>query len=99
MWKIEFYTIEKDKSPVADFIRNLITKERAKIARYIDLLKENGIDLKFPFTLKISGEKYKDLWELRIKFSSNIIRIIYFLHIGNTFILLHGFRKKTQKHL
>ena len=55
MWKIEFYTTEKDKSPAAYFIRNLITKKRAKIARYIDLLKENGIDLKFPFTLKISG--------------------------------------------
>ena len=49
--------------------------------------------LSLPFRV---GE-YNDLWELRTKFSSNNIRVIYFLHIKNTFILLHGFKKKANK--
>ena len=63
--------------------------------REVDLLQEKGIHLNFPHSSDISG--YKGLRELRVKFSSNNIRIIYFLHIKDTFVLLHGFIKKTQK--
>lgn len=66
-------------------------KEEAKVYREIDLLEEHGIYLNFPHTSNITS----GLRELRIKFSSNKIRIIYFLHTKNTFILLHGFRKKS----
>jgi len=58
-------------------------------------LQQKGIYLNFPHSSDIEG--YKGLRELRIRFSSNSIRIIYFLHIKNTFVLLHGFRKKTQR--
>jgi len=37
----------------------------------------------------------KQLWELRVRHGSNRYRIIYFLHTGQTFVLLHGFAKKT----
>ncbi len=95
MWKVILYTTEKDDNPVGDFIKSLSKKEAAKIYREIDLLEQNGIYLSFPHSSDICG--YKDLWDLRIKFSSNNIRIIYFLDIENTFVLLHGFRKKTQR--
>jgi len=95
MWEVVLYTTEKGENPVADFISGLSVKEEAKIFREIDLLQQEGIYLNFPHTSDIDG--YKGLRELRIKFSSNNIRIIYFLHIKNTFILLHGFKKKTQK--
>ncbi|MBU4314658.1 MAG: type II toxin-antitoxin system RelE/ParE family toxin [Actinobacteria bacterium] len=45
----------------------------------------------------IKGDDYKYLWELRIKFSSNNFRVIYFLYIKNVFVLLHAFKKKTPK--
>ena len=61
------------------------------------MLEEKGIYLGFPFTTKIKGDDYKYLWELRIKFGSNNFRVIYFLYIKNVFILLHAFKKKTQK--
>ena len=80
---------------MGNFIKSLSKKEAAKIYREIDLLEQNGIYLNFPHSSGIC--RYKDLWDLRIKFSSNNIRIIYFLDIENTFILLHGFRKKTQR--
>lgn len=97
MWEVELYKTESNKIPVEDFIKNLSEKEESKIYREIDLLKQKGIDLGFPFTSKIEGSDYKNLWELRIKFSSNNFRVIYFLHIKNKFILLHGFKKKTKK--
>ncbi|MHB8281000.1 MAG: type II toxin-antitoxin system RelE/ParE family toxin [Candidatus Humimicrobiaceae bacterium] len=95
MWKVSLYTTEKNENLVGDFIKSLSKKEAAKIYREIDLLEQNGIYLNFPHSSDICG--YKDLRDLRVKFSSNNIRIIYFLHIKNTFILLHGFIKKTQR--
>ncbi|MDR1764537.1 MAG: type II toxin-antitoxin system RelE/ParE family toxin [Lachnospiraceae bacterium] len=50
-----------------------------------------------PYVDSIKGEKYKGLWELRIQQGSDISRIFYFLTIGNKFVLLHGFLKKTTK--
>ena len=97
MWEVEFYKTENNKIPVEDFIKNLSEKEESKIYREIDLLKQKGIYLGFPFTSKIEGSDYKNLWELRIKFSSNNFRIIYFLHTKKTFVLLHGFTKKTNR--
>ena len=97
MWEVELYKTENNKIPVEDFIKNLSEKEESKIYREIDLLKQKGIYLGFPFTSKIEGSDYKNLWELRIKFSSNNFRVIYFLHIEKTFVLLHGFKKKTDR--
>lgn len=97
MWKVIFYTKNNFESPVEDFIENLPEKQGAKILREIDLLEKVGINSVFPQTSKIEGGEYKNLWELRINFSSNSFRIIYFLHIKNTFVLLHGFKKKTNK--
>ena len=95
MWKVILYTTEKGDNPVGDFIDSLPKKEGAKVFREIDLLEQKGIYLNFPHSSDIEG--YKGLRELRIRFSSDNISIIYFLNIKDTFVLLHGFRKKTQK--
>lgn len=93
--KVKIFETEKGRTPVADFISSLPRKEEAKVYREIDLLKKEGIYLGFPETSAITG--YKPLRELRIRFGKNLVRIFYFLHIRNTFILLHGFKKKTGK--
>ena len=49
--------------------------------------------LTLPYARHIDGE----LWELRIKFSSDISRIFYFSPMKNKIVLLHGFVKKTDK--
>ncbi|BEP29190.1 type II toxin-antitoxin system RelE/ParE family toxin [Helicovermis profundi] len=95
-WNIELYTKE-NKIPVLEFIQSLPAKHQAKIKREIDLLEKFGINLTYPHTKKIEGEKYKGLWELRIKFSSDNTRIFYFLHLNKTFVLLNGFQKKSNK--
>ena len=45
----------------------------------------------------IQGEKYKGLFELRVQQGNDISRIFYCLPVGNTFVVLHGFMKKTGK--
>lgn len=96
-WSIELYEKENGQCPVLEFILSLPPKHRAKAEREIDLLEEFGINLTYPHTRKIEGEAYKDLWELRIKFASDISRIFYFIHSNNKFVLLHGFIKKSGK--
>ena len=56
-----------------------------------------GKDLKEPYVKAINGKKNKGLYELRIKFSSDIARIFYFTYCNNKYVLLHGFIKKTMK--
>ena len=45
----------------------------------------------------MKGAQYKGLFELRVKFASDISRIFYFAYRQDTFVLLHGFVKKTEK--
>jgi len=96
-WSIELYETQNGQCPVLEFILSLPPKHRAKAEREIDLLEEFGINLTYPHTRKIEGETYKDLWELRIKFASDISRIFYFIHLNNKLVLLHGFIKKSDK--
>ncbi len=96
-WKIEFYQKENEEYPVKKFIDGLTKKHFAKALWEIGLLEEYGTVLKEPYAKAIKGEEYKGIWELRIKFASDISRIFYFMPIGDKFVLLHGFVKKTEE--
>ena len=93
IYRIEFYTTAEGKEVVAEFLDSLPEKHQAKAFREIDLLEEFGNALKEPYVKHIEGE----IWELRIRFSSDISRIFYFTWNTETIVLLHGFLKKTQK--
>jgi phage-related protein len=96
-WEIEFYQKENGEIPVEEFLLSLNPKLRAKAYNDILLLKKLGINIREPFSTAIKCERYKGLFELRVKFASDITRIFYFLYEKNTFVLLHGFVKKTNK--
>ena len=93
MWEIELYKTKDGKEVVADFLDTLPVKHRAKALWEIDLLANHGVNLKMPYVEHIVDE----LWELRIKFASDISRIFYFTPVKEKFVLLHGFVKKTNK--
>lgn len=95
-WIIDFYKKENEESPVEEFLDCLPPKLQAKAIREIDLLEEFGIMLPYPHAKDIKGDRYKGLWELRVKVATDISRVFYFLPEGNTFILLHGIIKKTD---
>jgi phage-related protein len=67
-------------------------KSQARIARTLDLLEEFEIDLGLLYARYLE----KQLWELRVRLGCNRYRIIYFIPTGKTFIMLHGFSKKTD---
>ncbi len=96
-WQVEYYKKKSGDIPVLNFLLTLNPKMRAKAFSEIELLERHGINLREPYVKPIKGEKYKGLFELRIKFSSDISRIFYFTFQNNTFVLLHGFTKKTDK--
>ncbi|MDI3548594.1 MAG: hypothetical protein PWR10_2246 [Halanaerobiales bacterium] len=95
MYTIIYYE-ENNKSSVVEFIMKHSPKEQAKILREIDLLEEFGLFLGMPHIRKLKGTN-NNLWELRIKHSSNIFRILFFTIKNGKFVLLHGFKKKSNK--
>ncbi len=93
-WEIDFYQDSQGNIPVQDFIWRQSAKVKTKILRYIDLLQDFGLSLGQPYIEKLAGS---DVWELRIRHSSNYYRILYFASSGRRFVLLHAFLKKTAK--
>jgi phage-related protein len=89
------YYCDKDKYPVVEFIKTLSDKDAAKILREIDLLETHGFYLGMPHIKKMAGTK--DLWELRVKQSSNNYRVFYFHYTNNQFVLLHAIHKKSKR--
>lgn len=87
------YKDSRGKKPVYEFLDSLNDKTIAKVVRVIGLIREHGPFLKRPFADKVEG----DIYELRIHFSDSQIRILYaFFGKGNV-VLLHGFRKKSNR--
>jgi len=92
-WTIEFYKAEDGEDPIVDFLDSLPRKHKAKAFWELDLLADKGLELKEPYAKHIEDE----LWELRIKFASDISRVFYFIPTETKIVLLHGFIKKTDK--
>jgi phage-related protein len=63
--------------------------EQAKIRNALRLLQEFGSTLSSPHAKQIKGK----LWELR----PGGIRLFYFAFIDQQFVILHGYRKQSQK--
>ena len=93
-YKVTFYQEkETHKSPILEYIESLEIKEKAKIAKYIEFLREHKGVLDEPYSKHIKGK----IRELRVDFSSKRHRIFYVTFIGKNIILLHAFLKKTEK--
>lgn len=97
-YTIEFYEKANGQSDIWDFMEKLRKKSATnkdarvqykQIGLHIQLLQENGTKLPSNITKQIED----NIWELRP--GNN--RIFYFYFDNNTFVLLHSFRKKTQK--
>ena len=98
MYNVEFYETQDGKSQIWEFLENLrikaATSKDARIQHkqaslYIELLQQNGTRLNENITKHLED----GIWELRP--GNN--RVFYFFFQDNTFVLLHQFRKKTQK--
>lgn len=92
-WKVRAYESLSGDKPVEAFLNSLDEKARLKVSRTFELLEQFGLEGAYPHAKKLTGTP---LWELRI-LGSDSIRILYITITRKTFLLLHGFKKKTQK--
>jgi phage-related protein len=93
MFDLEYYELPNGEKPVERFIDGLNVKMRVKAFGSLAILAEYGNALREPYS-KPAGN---GLFELRIKFATDITRIFYFFSVGNTIVLTNGFVKKTQR--
>lgn len=93
MFDVEFYRRPDGSKPVEEFLDSLDAKMRAKALYGISILEEYGNALREPHSKPIGD----GLFELRVKFASDISRIFYFFVVDNKIILTNGFIKKTMK--
>ena len=98
MYQIVFYEDANGVSELWEFLNDLVRRsssnkdariQHKQIVYYIDLLQNNGTRLPETITKNIVD----DIWELR----PGDNRVFYFFFQDNTFVLLHHFRKKSQK--
>ena len=98
MYGIEFYETEDGKCPIWDFLEALRLKaptnkdariQHKQASLYIELLQQNGTHMNAEITKHLDD----GIWELRP--GNN--RVFYFFYQNDTYVLLHQFRKKSQK--
>jgi len=92
--EIIFYTNINGKCPASDFLDSLDIDVVKKIAWTLRIVEETVLIPKTYFKKLVSTD---GIWEIRVKFSSNIYRLFSFLDKNNLIILTHGIRKKSQK--
>lgn len=93
MFDVDFYRLPDGTAPVEEFLDSLDVRMRNKATDSLLLLEEFGNRLREPHSKHLED----GIFELRIKFSSDITRIFYFFWVGRKIILTNGFVKKTQK--
>ena len=98
MYKVLFYEKANGESELLDFLEDLQKRSGTnkdariqfkQISLYIQLLQDKGTLL----PENMSKHLEEDIWELRP--GNN--RVFYFFFKEDTFVLLHQFRKKSQK--
>ena len=93
-YRVKFYQDTRTgEIPVLVYLQELPGKERAKVLKYIDFLRQHQGILDEPYSRHLAGK----IRELRVDFARHRHRILYFTLVGRVIILLHVFLKKTPK--
>ena len=90
-WNVDFYRDDNGNLPVMNWLDTLPDDVRGKVIARIDLLKEDGPTLDYPYTSQIDGR----LREVRLRVGKTRYRVLYFFDEARTAILLHGLTKNT----
>lgn len=90
-YKVYFFETARGTYPVEEFMDEQNEEVYTRILRSIKLLRDGGPFLRPPDVKKID----KNLYELRIR-GKEAIRIFY-TKTDQGYLLLHAFKKKTQK--
>lgn len=91
MYEVIFYKSDTGNEPALEWFRALDPEERRVVGYDLRVLQ-----LGFPMGMPLCKSLGDGLWELRSTLPRKIARVIFFLD-GQTFIVVHGFIKKSQK--
>lgn len=100
VFNIHFYRNKQGRQSVKEYIDSLQSKAETskdsriklkKVFEYIEILAQHGTRAGVPYVKHIDD----DIWELRPLKD----RIFFFCWRSDSFVLLHHFKKKTQKTL
>ena len=92
-YQIEFFQKSNGEAPAEVFINSLDKKLRAKFYRMLQMLKENGPNLREPYSKHLQD----GIFELRPTVATNAVRVLYFFFIEQRIVITNGFIKKTQQ--
>lgn len=92
-YHVIFYQTITGEEPAKEFVLNLSYEFRAKVIRSFKLLQDNGPAIREPD----SKELEDGIFELRVEFAGDIVRVLYFFDKGKLVVLTNGFVKKSQK--
>ena len=96
MRKIYVYRNDAGEVPVLRFIESTHKKIRNKFDFMLHFVKDERNMLCEPYVKHFSIDKYKMLYELRIRVDGIMVRVIYYKAAENI-ILLHAFFKKSRR--
>lgn len=91
MYEVIFYRTTAGNEPALDWFRTLDAEERRIVG--FDL---RTLQIGFPMGMPLCRSLGDGLWELRSTLPHKVARVIFFLD-GQTFIVVHGFIKKSEK--
>ena len=88
---VVFYETEMENQPCRDFLLELDKEDRQEVGADIFSVQKG-----FPLGLPLCKKIMNDLWEIRSNIADGICRV-FFTVSDNTIVLLHGYKKKSQK--
>lgn len=91
--EIEFYQTPRKRSPVTDFIDSQDKRDQIIILSVLENITEDGFNAKGCQFRQLEGK----LWEIKIKTPSGGYRLLYVTLHNDLLLILHTFKKKTQK--
>lgn len=90
------YKNDGAKGQVDSFIKTSNIKIRKKFDFLLRYIADERNQFKEPYVKHFSIEKYKRLYELRLKAAGTMVRIIFY-NIDDNIILLNAFIKKDKR--
>ena len=90
--EVSFFIKDNGRSPVLDCINSLQKSDKSRIYGCLDNVERMGFDASRVSFRQIRGK----MWEIKIR-ANNQYRIFYASVSINEIVLLHMYRKQTQK--
>ena len=91
MFSVVFYRTESGGEPALDWFRELSVDDRGIVGADLRTLQ-----IGFPMGMPLCRPLGDGIWELRSRLPNRIARVLFLID-GDTFVVLHGFIKKSQR--